>query len=263
MSEEERPEKREGDPMREKNRTFLVIAIAATILAAVFFSIVLPALTGRAPEVLLPDVNQQGTQSSETFLPVTVTPETVQNVIASLSRPDSYRRTLTVRLYWEGGESADQVEIWADGDYVRTAVTTVGQTQYRLVGDGKLRLWYTGDQTWQETEARDDSADLAQRIPTYEDVLDLPADRITAAGYEEKNGTYCIYAAVATEEGGQTRYWIDTKSGLLCGAETYEDKRKVYEMVQGQFAAPLEAGTVFSLPDGTVLHESSGVAVSQ
>lgn len=247
--------------MEQKNRTFLVIAIGVTVLAAVFFSIVLPALTGKAPKVLLPDVNQQTSQAEENYLPVTVTPETVQSVIASLSRPDSYRSTLTVSLYWDGGSSADQVEIWADGGYVRTAVTSGGTTQYRLVGDGKLRLWYAGDQTWQETDAHDATADLAQRIPTYEDVLDLEQSAITAAGYEEKNGAYCIYVAVSVAEGIQDRYWIDTSSGLLCGAETYEEDQKVYEMVQTQFASPLEEGTVFSLPDGTVVHESSAVAV--
>ena len=45
------------------------------------------------------------------------------------------------------------VEIWADGGYVRTTIATGGTVQYRLVGEGKLRLWYAGDQTWQETEA--------------------------------------------------------------------------------------------------------------
>lgn len=247
--------------MEQKNRTFLVIAIGVTVLAAVFFSIVLPAITGKAPEVLLPDVNKQTGQTQENYLPVTVTPETVQSVIASLSRPDSYRSTQTVGLYWDGGASADQVEIWADGGYVRTAVTSGGTTQYRLVGDGKLRLWYAGDQNWQETDAHDATADLAQRIPTYEDVLDLEAEAITDAGYEEKNGSYCIYVAVSVVEGVQDRYWIDTASGLLCGAETYEGDRKVYEMVQTQFSSPLEEGTVFSLPDGTVVHESSAVTV--
>ena len=201
--------------MEQKNRTFLVIAIGITVLAAVFFSIVLPALTGKAPKVLLPDVNQQTGQLEENYLPVTVTPATVQSVIASLSRPESYHAALTVSLYWDGGSSADQVEIWADGGYVRTAVSGGGTTQYRLVGDGKLRLWYAGDQTWQETDAHDATADLAQRIPTYEDVLDLEQSAITEAGYEEKNGAYCIYVAVSVAENLQDRYWIDTASGLL------------------------------------------------
>ena len=45
--------------MDQKNRTILVLAIAVTVFAAVFVSLGLPALTGRAPEVVLPDVNQE------------------------------------------------------------------------------------------------------------------------------------------------------------------------------------------------------------
>ena len=121
--------------MDQKNRTILVIAIAVTVVAAVFVSIVL-AITGRAPQVTLPNVNQETEGESQAFLPVEVTPETVQTVIASLSRPDSYYRELTVTLFWEGGESAEQVEIWADGGYVRTTIATGGTVQYRLVGEG-------------------------------------------------------------------------------------------------------------------------------
>lgn len=242
--------------MEQKNRTILVIAIAITVLAAVFVSIGLPALTGRAPEVLLPDVNQEAVGEGKNFLPVEVTPDTVQSVIASLSRPESYYRELTVRLFWKGGQSSDQVEIWADGGYVRTAITVGGITQYRLVGEGKLRLWYAGDKTWQETQAGDVSADLAQRIPTYEDVLNLEPSQITAAGYEEKNGKDCIFVEVEGPQDSLDRYWIESATGLLCAAETYEGETKVYEMAESQLETPLEAGTVFSLPDGTVLHES-------
>lgn len=166
--------------MDQKNRTILVLAIAVTVFAAVFVSLGLPALTGRAPEVVLPDVNQEAVSTEgRDFLPVEVRPDTVQSVIASLSRPESYYRQLTVRLFWAGGSSADPVEIWADGGYVRTAITTGGSTQYRLVGEGKLRLWYAGDRAWQEVDAGDDTADLAQRIPTYEDVLELDTEQIS------------------------------------------------------------------------------------
>ena len=42
---------------------------------------------------------------------------------------------------------------------------------------------------------------------------------------------------------------------------TYEEDTKVYEMTETQLRAPLEDGIVFSLPDGTILHESSSVTV--
>ena len=245
--------------MDQKNRTILVIAIAVTVVAAVFVSIVLPAITGRAPQVTLPNVNQETEGESQAFLPVEVTPETVQTVISSLSRPDSYYRELTVTLFWEGGESAEQVEIWADGGYVRTTIATGGTVQYRLVGEGKLRLWYAGDQTWQETEAGDGTADLAQRIPTYEDVLDLPVDAIAATGYEEQGGLSCICVETAADElGYRQRYWISVDSGLLVCSETLEGEQTVYRMSSYAVERPVPAGTQFALPDGTVLHTPGG-----
>ena len=243
--------------MDQKNRTILVIAIAVTVVAAVFVSIVLPAITGRAPQVTLPNVNQETEGESQAFLPVEVTPETVQTVIASLSRPDSYYRELTVTLFWEGGESAEQVEIWADGGYVRTTIATGGTVQYRLVGEGKLRLWYAGDQTWQETEAGDGTADLAQRIPTYEDVLELEQDAIAAAGYEEKGGLACIYVETGEDALGYVeKYWVSVDSGLLVCAEQWKGEELTYRMTSYAVSTDrtLFGLTEFALPDGTVLH---------
>lgn len=249
--------------MDQKNRTILVIAIAITVLAAVFVSFGLPSLMG-VPEVTLPDLSQEGTGENREFLPVEVTTDTVQSVIATLNRPDSYYRELTVTLSWNGGSASDQIRIWADGGYVKTAVTTGGTTQYRLVGDGTLYLWYAGDRTWKETRLGDSAADLAQRIPTYEDVLKLDPARINAAGYETRNGKDCIYVEVRDEDlNSLDRYWIETATGLLCGAETQENGRTVYEMTATALRAPLEDGVSFALPDGTVLHESSAVAVQQ
>lgn len=103
----------ETSSMEQKNRTILVIAIAITVFAAVFVSIGLPALTGRAPEVLLPDVNQEAVgEEDKNFLPVEVTPGTVQSVIASLSRPESYYRPL--RSAFSGREGSLQTR-WKFG----------------------------------------------------------------------------------------------------------------------------------------------------
>lgn len=85
--------------MEQKNRTILVIAIAITVFAAVFVSFGLPSLTGRVPEVVLPDVSQEIAGENQDYLPVEVTPETVQAVIATLSRPESYQRELNVTLF--------------------------------------------------------------------------------------------------------------------------------------------------------------------
>ena len=245
--------------MEQKNRTILVIAIAITVIAAVLVSFGLPALTGQVPEVSLPDISQEATGGGD-ILPVEVTPDTVQNVIATLSRPESCYRELTVSLYWAGGSSSTKIQIWRDGDYVKTVSGGGGVTQHRLVGDGKLCLWYGGDKTWKETAADEDSFDLAQRIPTYEDVLALDKSAITNAGYQVKNNKDCIFVEVRDAELGYLdRYWVETATGLLFAAETLADGVTVYTMTEDALRTPLEGGVTFELPDGTVLHESSAV----
>ena len=250
--------------MEQKNRTILVIAIAITVFAAVFVSFGLPSLTGRVPEVVLPDVSQEIAGENQDYLPVEVTPETVQAVIATLSRPESYQRELNVTLFWSGGSSSAQVRIWADGGYVKTDITTGGAVQHRLVGDGKLYLWYGGDRTWKELTAGETTGDLAQRIPTYEDVLALDPEQITDAGYERRENKDCIYVEVKNPDlDTLDRYWIETATGLLWGAETLEGDQKVYEMTETSCTIPLGEEIAFSLPDGTVLHTSSAVSVQE
>jgi hypothetical protein len=53
-----------------------------------------------------------------------------------------------------------------------------------IVGDGSVYIWYGSEQTWYQTTAEPASADLAQQIPTYEDVLSLDQSEIAATGYE-------------------------------------------------------------------------------
>ena len=154
--------------MGENNRRVLVAAIAVTVLAAVFVSFGLPALTSRIPQVTLADLDQPAPQEpDQQFLPVEVTPDTVQSVIATLSRPESYSRSMTVTLFWgESGRGDQQVQMWADDGWVKTTVTSGSGVQHRLVGEGKLRLWYDGDTTWKEVPA--DSRAVSARLAELE-----------------------------------------------------------------------------------------------
>lgn len=250
--------------MGERNRTVLVAAIAITLVAAVFVSFGLPALTGRIPQVTLADLDQPAPgENGQQPLPVEVTPDTVQSVVATLSRPESYSRALTVTLYWgESGRGDQHVQMWADKGWLKTTVTSGSGIQHRLVGDGKLRLWYDGDTAWKELPADSRSADLAQQIPTYEDVLAADKEAITEASYVIRDDKSCIYVAVRQEDPAVfDRYWIEVATGLLAFCETVEGDRTVYSMAETDYAAPLEDVSVFTLPDGTLpspFQEESG-----
>lgn len=255
--------------MEEKNRLILVAAITVVIAAAMFTSFGRSLLTTNLPIVTLPAPEQTqssqsapGAENSHSMLRVEVTPDTVQNVIASLARSSSYYREVTVETFWESGSSAVQVQVWVDGGWthVRQPLPS-GLIRHDLIGEEQVFYWYDGESVWCTAPASDISSDLAQRLPTYETVLSLSVNSISAAGYEAKGGIPCIYVEVyGSVAGYQERYWISVDSGLLVAAETItEEAEVVYRMnaLTPIQSLPVSEQGLFCLPDGTVLHTIS------
>ena len=90
--------------MDSKNRLLIAVAVIVVIVGAMFTSFGRSLFLLNTPSVELPDTSSQpgdsssqgGNSSSGQLQTVEVTPETVQNVIATLTRTDSYYRELTV-----------------------------------------------------------------------------------------------------------------------------------------------------------------------
>ena len=257
--------------MEQKNRLALVMAISVLIVIAMLTSFGRSLFTTNIPEVVLPSPDSsQGSSgadsSGDTALNqlqrVEVTPDTVQNVIASLSRSTSYYRECSIESFWgENGSTLTTVQTWVHGEWSHIRQTMPsGLIRHDLVGDGTVYYWYEGESSWRTAPADNTSADLAQHLPTYETVLELPKETITAAGYEQRDGFPCIYVEVSSPVAGYSeRYWVSVDSGLLVAAETTENEALVYRM---SALTPIQSLTVteeetFSLPDGTVLHQVS------
>lgn len=245
--------------MERKNRNILVGLIGIVIVIAVFSSFGLPLFASPTPTITLPtplptDQGQQGEVSRAEGLRVEVTPQTVQSVIAAMPHTESYYRSFATVL--EGAETRGQV--WVDGEWTRADLTLpTGTTVHTIQGGGSVWRWYNSDRTvltWAVGEA---SADVeTQRLPTYQDVLALPVEEITAAGYEEKNGQACVYVETFVPLLDQVeRYWVSADTGLLTAAETETGGMIVWSMSAGQAEVPIPAGASFVLPDGTTLHQ--------
>ncbi len=248
--------------MEEKKRTILAIVISCIILLAVFYSFGLNFFRS-TPEIEVadtqasPDVSAVPGASGQGGIPVEVTPETVQSILASMSRYQNYSRTITLQYSWTGGTGTMTAQVRADGGWSRCdTLLASGVTEHSIVGGERLWYWYDDDKQALEGEADQRSQDLLQYIPTYEDVLALDPGQITGTGYEEKDGARCIYVEVYREELGYLeRYWISVSSGLLTAAETEKDGRVVYAMSSSQLVSPLAGGEdAFTLPEGRVLH---------
>ena len=249
--------------MEQKNRLVIVVAIVALIVGAIFASFGRVLFAAHTPEVLLPSGSAgtgdlPGSVSQEqNYQRVEVTTDTVQGVVATLVRPSSYYRTLSVETFWPGGSSAAQVQVWADGGWTHSVQTQPsGVVRHDLTGQDTLYYWYDGAQQYQTAPADEKSSDLAQHIPTYETVLELDPSHIIPAAYERKGDLPCVYVEVRPQ-GGHTleRYWVSVDNGLLVSAESEEDGEIVYRLTAyAPVQSPCPSDASFALPGGEALH---------
>ncbi|MBQ6205519.1 MAG: hypothetical protein IJK52_00400 [Oscillospiraceae bacterium] len=182
-----------------------------------------------------------------------VTPDTAQAVIATLSRPTRYRREITVRRTWSGGSRDATLTATVSAPWTRVDRELPGGGVRHAVTNGATTyIWYDDGPNVVKVPAGIISADNEQIIPTYEDVLRLPRERIALADYHRiESGADCIYVETTQEDSVKERYWIGVSTGLLVAAERLVDGNSVYWMEAGEpEAAPSDA---FVLPDGTKL----------
>ena len=244
--------------MERRNRNILMGLIAVIIVIAVFSSFGLPLFASPTPSISLPTPLPQhtlsvGDEEQSGGVRVEITPATVQSVIAVMDRLGSYHRSVTTIL--EG--SVTTAQTWVDGGWTRSdLIPPAGPAVHTIVGEDRVWRWYEGESQAISWAADDGSADVeTQRIPTYEDVLALPTEDITAAGYQEKNGEECVFVEVTVPQLSQReRYWVSADTGLLVAAETETEGVVVWSMFAGAPELPGDYASRFTLPDGTVLH---------
>lgn len=244
--------------MERRNQNILIGLIAVVIVIAVFSSFGLSLFTSPTPTITLPTptpavTDNVGDIAQEEGTRVEISPATVQSTIAALNRIESYYRTVTTTL--AGNETS--VQVWVDRGWSRSELTlSSGVKVHTIVGDGNVWRWYGDDSdvvSWQADSASEDVE--SQRIPTYEDVLALDSELITAAGYEERDGYLCVFVEVDVPEIGQReRYWVSADSGLLAAAETELGGEVVWSMTTTIPEIPVPTTASFALPDGEVLH---------
>ena len=203
--------------MDERKRNWITwsfVALTVLVIAAMMSSTL-----RRTNRVELPDTDESPDFSAGADAGLTVvevTPETVQTAIATLHRPEAYRRTITD-----------------------------GQTTY---------IWYNSETSVYETAAGDITADEEQGIPTYETVLELPTADIAMADYRAISGVNCIYVeTVENADGYVERYWVGVDTGLLMAAERLVDEEPVYRMAALTVDMTAPTAADFTLPDGRIL----------
>lgn len=250
--------------MDRKHRDALAV-IVGIIIALALFSAFSVSLFHKTPAVVLPSLTPTPTESAAagdgSHQRLEVTTKTVQDVIATLARPESYSRSVTVETRGAEGEfTAVTAAVIVDGGWTKVDLTLPdGRVRHSIWGEDAGYVWYGNERVYRKLKADEGSDDLAQRIPTYEDILEADTADIVGAGYGLIGANSCVYAAVEVEELGYTeKYWVSVETGLLVYAESCDAEGEAfYRMSADTIEIPATPGLSFSLPDGTALHTTA------
>ena len=230
--------------------TVLIVALMLTHTLQRRVHITLPAPSSASSDV---QTDPEGNRSALSI--VEITPKSVQAAIETLSRPASYRRTVTLEQFWEGGSGSWTVSAYVKGKWQRTDRLMPDHRMRHTITDGEtVYIWYNSEKTVFTAPAGDITADHDQTIPTYEEILNLDASRIAAADYRDLEGLRCIYVETAESENGYAlRYWVSVDSGLLVSSEKLYHGEVIYRMSALTLEPTAPVNSDFALPDGTQL----------
>lgn len=236
---------------------YLILLLALAAVAGMVF-LLAPGREPDTPPVLLPtpavtDAAPDDAEAPNAYTPLEVTPETVQSVIATLRRIDSYSRTLAVRDFWSGGSRGRSIQVWAHGGALRiTAQSEAGGIQeHLLLRDESKWIWFSDANSVYTGPVAEGDADAYQTILTYEKVLTLPPEDILDAGYTDYAGTYCIFVRCRTGSLGYvSECYIDPGTGLLMGERRYDGETLIYSMDSTTPDVSTPDDALFTAPSG-------------
>lgn len=205
----------------------VIVIIAAVILFSVFGS------SSDTPTVNLPDPTDESSGSAGSLL--TVTPENVQVVLSNITATGEYSREYNVTTFWSEGNSTADVKVWKDGDKMRISHKQDDVTKNIIFSDGMVYIWYgDSDKVFSASlsEYETSNLDLYARLVSLQEIMDVPAEQITDAGYVEKLGENCIYAeyTVDDESNYVNRIYVSVDTGLLVAAEMTQNDKMTYSM---------------------------------
>lgn len=249
------------------------------ILAASFYASVNP-FSEKTPKIILPgeienidDANASvggetngGLDKNEYYYKsLDINKENVITVVDTIKRPNTYSCEITSVIYYGGNSSEIKRLCYIDGEYAKTEVLgESGMPKVHVVtGREYSFIWKAGDAKYYTGRTGEISADDVQAIPTYEEVLSLPAEKIKKAEYTTFDDLGCVYIEYEDEITGYCeKYWISTDSGLLVKSQTLDREGElIYETGMDKLKYEVNS-EVFRLADGKMAQEAESVLLS-
>lgn len=224
--------------MKKRGASFYIIIALALLAVVALVFLLAPGRQLTTPAVVLPTLPPADSaapvapeRASDAEV-IAITPDTVQTVIGTLRRIDSYSRILDIRDFWSGGSRSRTVAVWSKGSRLRLRVIAEGRPEQELLlSDGETWLWYADSSEVYHGDSLPGGADEWQTLTTYENLLAAPAEDILDAGYMVYSGINCVFVRWRSGALGYvSECYIDPDTGLLMGERCYDGDFLIYSM---------------------------------
>ena len=246
--------------MKQRTRTAVFWALGVLAAAIIFSIFLMPFSTGgQQNEITLPerettdvDVDVQIKEYNQKIVEsIDITKDNVQQVIATLQRPQQYHYQAETTYLWNDGSAVLRTEGW-----VKPGVSKVVQysaagvpEKHTLISGDTVYIWGQDADTYFEGNSGAFNVDDAGYIPTYETILQQNPENIIGGGFALYEQTACIYAKTRNPESGYVEMWyIAVDSGLLVAQESTDSGTPVYAVRITAWATEQQDSLVYALP---------------
>ncbi len=218
-----------------------LVVIVAVVLTILLVSTLNP--NAHEADITLPDrteVDDAGQAQGRPREPgddartIAVTPDNVQNVIATLQRPEEYYIQTEHVVSYDDESRVTTAEEWVTAERcaVRTVDSLTERVQCTVTEGERIFVWYEGeDQVLELGVSAFAQPDLLAGLTSWEDILSLDPAAITLADHRSWEETPCIFVeSYDGTLGYSNRWYVSLATGLLIHAETYAGGELVYSM---------------------------------
>ena len=183
---------------------------------------------------------------------IAVSPDTVQDVLRTISRPESYSAKYVTTYFFNSTQSSLRTSVYSLGGAVKIEnLDSSGrpETHYLTYGNA-LCYWEDGSPILNTVSMGGRTVDAQVRIHTYEAILEMERGSILHASYEEYDG----FPYITVETTGpvyDTKWWISLDTGLMHKAESADkDGSPAIAVMMSDFTPEPPPEELFNLPDG-------------
>jgi len=230
-------------------------SIVAIIIVLIAYLIIVYGPTDNSHIISMPSpsVENEENTSNDGLTRVEVNSETVKTVLGTLARAESFSRTYTIKVFWDGGKSESTLNYWKNDANIKLSISQNNTVKNILILGDDLYVWYDGSFGVWKSKLSESSVsrevDKFSSLITYEDIMDIPQENIIDAGYGEHLGQPCIYVEYKSGELNYVNHlYVSTETGLLVSTEKYDGDKLINSMESVSTKPFTPSDDIFKIP---------------